>query len=365
MATRYVDPEIDKLIAYFTGASPDQFNEADTLAAEASLFGGFNAPRRAQYRQSEINQRYAQAVPLIQLRQQAALAAQAEAADAARQIRENNAAMERLQLQLRHADSTQSRAIAAQMQELQANNQAAMARLQLSEQGALTRQTQGDVAALARQAQGDASALARAQLSEQGAASRQATGIAAELAQLNQSQEFARRQNEYNTAQENARLAQRFQQQQQLNQQQYQQQTSLEDLAQRYRVQNSNATGQALNQAYSAYRNPYAWTGGAQSSSGGGGGFNMTIPGTGYTGGSYSSPSFNYSQSSWLGNSTTPNFYSGANYSPAQSQTPFMVQGTGEGAIGAYQVPGYFDAGQQRSQIPNTSDEWINQYLLA
>lgn len=360
MATQYVDPEIDRLISYFTGASPDQFNEADTLAAEASLFGGFNAPRRSQYRQSEVNQRYGQALPFIQLRQQSALAAQAEAADAARQIQENNAAMERLQLQLRHADQNTSREIAARINELNINNQGQMERLKVEEASANTRQTQGDTAAAARQTQGDTAAMVSARLAEEGASGRHATGIAADLQRQREGNEFTYRENALARAAREAEQTKAITARKDEYTAGFAHDRGLEDLRQRYGLAGSESTGQALNSVNSAYRNPnpYVRAGFQTGNQGGynqGGSVPFTTSGTMAPSitGTYSSPSVNYNASSWGGNAVSPNFYAGPNTVSGTAQGPLTYNyGTGNSQTGPY-----------RESYQMTNDDWINQLI--
>lgn len=357
MATQYVDPEIDRLISYFTGASPDQFNEADTLAAEASLFGGFNSPRRSQYRQSEVNQRYGKALPFIQLRQQAALAAQAEAADAARQIQENNAAMERLQLQLRHADQNTSREIAARINELNINNQGQMERLKVAEVGANTRQTQGDSAALARTQVGEQGALQRFQLGEQGQTLRQATGIAGDLQRQREGNEFTYRENALDRAAREAEQTKALSARKEEYTAGFAHDRGLEDLRQRYGLAGSESTGQAFNSVNSAYRNPNPYVR-AGFQTGNQGGYNQGAPSTTYGGSpsetmTYSSPSVNYSQSSWKGNATSPNFYAGPN----------TVSGTAQGPLAYNYGTGNSQTGPYRESYQMTNDDWINQLI--
>lgn len=189
------------------------FSEVDTRAAEASLSGGaFSGARRKRMRDSEQIGRYqlgnSMLAPYLARQQQAQSQTQAEQAAAARQVEQNNAELQRLQLQLQNADQRQAQEIAARMRELNTQNQAAMERLQLSEQGAASRlgiQEQGQNQRLQTGLQADMD-----RLNQQFYNNRALQGD-----QLNASMELARlRETGENTRQQNALSSVRNQQSQ-------------------------------------------------------------------------------------------------------------------------------------------------------
>lgn len=161
-------------------------SEVDRFAAERSLGGGaFSGARRNRLLESERNARALQGhsmlTPYLQRASAVQMQTQAEQAAAQRQLEQNNAEMQRLQLSLQNANERQAQDIQARMRELNAQNQAAMERLQVSEQGS----------------------TARTMLGEQGASARQATGIQAELERARMAADSAYR------LQENSLAAQR------------------------------------------------------------------------------------------------------------------------------------------------------------